>query len=178
MPSLRVLTVCTGNVCRSPAAAVMLRRALHLAGLEDRVEVASAGTSWESEGHGMDPRIELALSRAGFEPPFPHVARAVHQSEIGQWDLVLAMTQQHAETIRRQVDQLPEGEARPTVALWRQFDPVVPVTAREEEMPVPDPWYSGQKAFDRCVLTMERSLPSLVLHLRRMLRDDRPEQGD
>ena len=51
MEPLRLLTVCTGNVCRSPAAAVMLRTAIEKEeGLLGRIEVGSAGTSWEAEG--------------------------------------------------------------------------------------------------------------------------------
>ncbi|UYG17239.1 protein tyrosine phosphatase [Brachybacterium huguangmaarense] len=177
MSDFRVLTVCTGNVCRSPAAAVMLRRGLRIAGLADRVEVQSGGTSWESEGSPMDDRTILALERAGYEKPFEHCARIIHQSEMSQWDLVLAMTAEHAETMRRKVDQIPEGTRRPEVFLWREFDPVAPTTAREEELAVKDPWYSGQKAFDRMVLHMERSVPSLVLYIRGRLREAAARSG-
>jgi protein-tyrosine phosphatase len=169
VPDFRVLTVCTGNMCRSPAAAVILRQGLLQAGLADRIEVGSAGTSWDSEGMPMDERIVKALVRAGFEEPFEHTARTVHQSELVDWDLVLAMTAEHAATMRRKIDPIPEGEPRPDVLLWRQFDPVVPANAREEEMAVRDPWYSGQKAFDRTVLAMIRSMPSLVVYLRQQL---------
>lgn len=169
VPDIRVLTVCTGNMCRSPAAAVILRQGLIQAGLSERVEVGSAGTSWASEGMPMDDRTVTALVRAGYEEPFEHTARTVHQSELVEWDLVLAMTAEHAETMRRKVDQIPEGEPRPDVLLWRQFDPVVPATAREDEMAVRDPWYSGQKAFDRTVLAMIRSMPSLLVYLKQEL---------
>ena len=37
--------VCLGNICRSPTAEAMLRRKVHEAGLDDRVEVDSAGTA-------------------------------------------------------------------------------------------------------------------------------------
>jgi protein-tyrosine phosphatase len=150
----RVLTVCTGNVCRSPAAAVLLRQGLVDCGLGDRVEVGST---------------VLALVRAGYEEPFEHDARCVHQSELVHWDLVLAMTSLHAATIRRKIDQIPEGEPRPDVHLWREFDPKVPANAREEDMEVPDPWYEGQKSFDRTVLGMTRAVPSLVMFVKSRL---------
>lgn len=171
VPVLRILTVCTGNVCRSPAAAVMLRRSLALVGVGDQVEVQSAGTSWESDGNPMDERTAVALEHAGYQRPFEHNARVVHQSEMSRWDLVLPMTREHAEAMRRKVDQIPEGEPHPEVYLWRQFDPAAPANAREEDLGVADPWYEGQKAFDRTILHMERSLPSLVLYVRTMLRD-------
>lgn len=171
MSRLRVLTVCTGNVCRSPAAAVLLLRGVDKAGLTDRIEIGSAGTSWASAGEPMDERIVTSLERAGYTKPFDHIARTAHQSEMANWDLVLPMTLEHAGVVRRQVEQLPADGPRPQVALWRQFDPAAAVDAREEDLGVADPWYSGQRAFDRTVLLMERSVPSLVMYLRGMLAD-------
>lgn len=170
MPDFRVLTVCTGNVCRSPAAAIMLRRGLELVGLDGRVEVQSGGTSWASEGDPLDERTALALERAGYPAPFEHTARVIHQSEMSRWDLVLAMTLEHAETMRRKIAQLPEGEPRPAVHLWGEFDPAASANADPAELAVKDPWYSGQKAFDRTVLRMERAVPSLVMHIGARLR--------
>lgn len=171
MADYRILTVCTGNVCRSPAAAVMLRRGLVYAGLADRVEVASAGTSWESAGQPMDERTALALERAGYERPFEHEARVLHQSEMPRWQLVLPMTVPHAEAMRRKADQIPPGEPVPEILLWGAFDPAAPANAREEEMEIPDPWYHGQKAFDRTILRMERAVPDLVLYVGARLRE-------
>lgn len=167
--ALRVLTVCTGNVCRSPAAAVMLREAVTEAGLADRIEVGSAGTSWEAEGMPMDDRTVLALERAGYSQPFDHTARAVHLSELKLWDIVLPMTPEHAASLQRTVDQIPEGEKRPEIALWGQFDPRIPANAPMHEVTVPDPWYEGQKAFDRTITGMQRALPSLLCFLRARL---------
>ncbi|MGY5764138.1 arsenate reductase/protein-tyrosine-phosphatase family protein [Brachybacterium sp. DNPG3] len=177
MESYRVLTVCTGNVCRSPAAAVMLREGVRLDGLEDRVEVGSAGTSWEAEGQPMDDRTVLSLERAGYRPPFIHTASTIHLTELLTWDLVLPMTAEHAASLRRMVDHAPPGSPVPEVVLWRQFDPTAPVTATEAELGVKDPWYSGQKCFDRTVLSMQAAIPSLLLHLRSRLRE-RDEAAD
>ena len=161
--------MCTSNVCRSPAGAVMLQRGVDFAGLAEQVEVGSAGTEWGSEGQPIDPRILLALERADYDEPAAHAARIVHQSELTHWDLVLAMTAAHAETMQRKVDALPAGAPRPQVLLWRQFDPVAPANADPEELAVEDPWYKGQRAFDRTVLVMQRCVPSIVLHLRMQL---------
>lgn len=170
MSPIRVLTVCTGNVCRSPAAAVMLREAVHAEGLGDVIEVGSAGTSWEAEGMPMDPRTELSLERAGYERPFEHTARTIHVSELAGWDLALPMTAEQAQALRRMVSQIPEGERRPEVILWRQFDPRSPVDALEVDLGVPDPWYEGQKAFDRTIVSMRKAVPAIILHLRRLHR--------
>lgn len=174
MAPFRVLTVCTGNVCRSPAAAVMLREAVRIQGMDAQVEVGSAGTSWEAEGHPMDERTELALERAGYSRPFTHTASTIHVTELLRWDLVLPMTVEHAQSLRRMAEQASERgecEAVPEIVLWRQFDPTAPVSATEAELGVKDPWYQGQKAFDRTILAMQRALPSILLHVRGRVRE-------
>ncbi|WP_193104979.1 protein tyrosine phosphatase [Brachybacterium sp. FME24] len=169
MSSLRVLTVCTGNVCRSPAAAVMLREAIREAGLADRVEVGSAGTSWEAEGMPMDERTELSLERSGYARPFEHTARTIHLTELLAWDLVLPMTVEHAQLLRRMAEQTPDGKSAPEIALWRRFDPEVSKDAPETEIAVRDPWYEGQAAFDRTIVEMLRSVPTLITHVQHTL---------
>ena len=58
-PALRIMTVCTGNICRSPIAEVVLRDRLEAAGLADRVVVDSTGVSSEEHGNPMDRRAHV-----------------------------------------------------------------------------------------------------------------------
>lgn len=166
----RVLTVCTANVCRSPAAAVMLKTALADAGLEEFVEVASAGTTYESEGFPMDDRTVLALERAGYKVE-DHVARTVHVNELATWDLVLTMTANHRDTMKRKIDAIPDDADTPSLHMWGEFDPKKPANATYEELDVHDPWYDKQKVFDRTIVDMERAIPSLMMYLRARLRE-------
>lgn len=175
MPHLRVLTLCTGNVCRSPAAAVMLREALRGTDLEERVEVGSAGTTWEAEGEPMDDRTMLALERAGYTQPFEHTARTIHLTELLRWDLVLPMSIQHSELLQRMSRQAPEGSEVPEVSLWRRFEPGVPPGM---ELAVDDPWYDEQEAFDELILSMQKSVPPILEHLREMLAERASALGE
>lgn len=163
--------MCTGNVCRSPAAAVMLREAIRAADLDEQVEVGSAGASWEAEGEPMDDRTMLALEKAGYSHPFEHVARTIHLTELLRWQLVLPMTVEHAQLLRRMADQAPEGSSVPQVALWRRFEPGIAPDAPETELAVVDPWYEGQGAFDRLIRSMQESVPSIIAHVREMLHE-------
>ncbi|ATG52826.1 protein tyrosine phosphatase [Brachybacterium vulturis] len=171
MEPLRLLTVCTGNVCRSPAAAVMLRVAVEEAGLTESIEVGSAGTSWEAEGMPMDDRTELALEHAGYARPFEHVARTIHLTELLAWDLVLPMSADHAQRMRRTAEQAPPGASVPEIRMWRRFEPGIPPEALPTEISVEDPWYEGQGAFDRTILQMRLSVPGIIARAQEMLAE-------
>lgn len=80
----RILVVCAGNICRSPAAAQILAAAL-----EDDVAVSSAGLD-ALVGYGLDPDMATAMRRAGIDPR-PHRARRVNPWLLEVADLVLTM---------------------------------------------------------------------------------------
>jgi protein arginine phosphatase len=91
---VRVLFVCTGNICRSPMAAAIARRFLDERGRGD-VEVASAGTAaWDgapaSEGaYLVSLEHDLDLSA--------HRARQLTSDLVADADLVLGMSAHHVE---------------------------------------------------------------------------------
>ena len=111
MPGFAILTVCSGNICRSPLAEQLLR-----AGLSDWTDltVFSAG-SVAMEGDRMpDEAAALALRYGG--DPSAHAARQLVEAHIRQADLVLGMSREH----RRAVVQLLPSASRYTFTL-REF---------------------------------------------------------
>ena len=70
----RVALVCLGNICRSPMAHVVLESALEEAGLDDAVEVVSAGTADYHVGGPMDRRAAATLTAPLIIPSPPKVA--------------------------------------------------------------------------------------------------------
>ncbi len=100
----RILVVCTGNICRSPLAAVLLRRTLKERGITD-IDVVSAGTgAWDgapaSEGAYL-VGIEQGLDLSG------HRAQLVTRELVEGADVILTMARHH----RARVDELG-GEGR------------------------------------------------------------------
>lgn len=111
-----VLTVCTGNICRSPLAELILAESL--SGIPD-VRVESAGTG-ALVGHGMpDPALRLARED-GFAGE-SHRARQISEKLIGDAGLVLALSREH----RRAVVSLVPSAVRRTFTL-RELANIVP----------------------------------------------------
>ncbi|KQY42810.1 protein-tyrosine-phosphatase [Cellulomonas sp. Root137] len=102
---LRVLVVCTGNICRSPAAERLLAAGLGAAyrgrdaagGLAPAIEVGSAGTG-AMVGHPMTDEIAALVAAQGVDPR-NFEARQLVAGMVQQADLVLALTRRHRSAI-------------------------------------------------------------------------------
>ena len=112
MTDFSILTVCTGNICRSPLAEQLLRT-----GLIDwqEVTVSSAGTG-ALVGEPMTDQAQALSRRYGGDKPENHVARALALEQLREAGLVLALSLEHRRAI---VEMLPRG-ARHTFTL-REF---------------------------------------------------------
>lgn len=162
----RVMTVCTGNICRSPMAEVVLRARFAAAGLgPEHVVVDSSGVSDEERGNPVDRRARAALAARGYATGEGHRARRVTSADLDARDLVLAMTASHARALRRLAAD-PEVAGR--VVLYRSFDPAaprVPAGGDEHLLDVEDPWYGGQRDFEECLTQLEAAADAIVAHV-------------
>ncbi|MDF2916465.1 MAG: protein tyrosine phosphatase [Microbacterium sp.] len=102
---IEIATICTGNICRSPLAALMLQTRLAGRG----VRVTSAGTRGLAD-HGMTPEAQrLALARGiSASDAEAHRARFLTEQHLVSADLVLAMAREH----RRAVAELVPARTR------------------------------------------------------------------
>jgi len=163
--SYRIIVVCTGNICRSPMGEFILRELFEEAGLGDRVEVDSAGTtSWEA-GNPADRRTLEVLRRNGHDDfgGVDHVARQFERSWIDGRDLILAADSGHLDDLRRMART---EEQRSRIRLFREFDPQA-VAAGDLDMD--DPWYGDGAAFDRTYAEVTAAAAGVVEHVRQEL---------
>ena len=164
------MTVCTGNICRSPMAEVVLRDRLEKAGLADVVEVTSTGISDEEHGNPIDHRAQGVLRAHGYPVP-RRAARQVGPTDLTANDLVLAMTSMHARALRR-LAKTPDVVER--VVMYRSFDPAAPRVEpgdSEHVLDIDDPWYGDVESFEVCLEQVEAAADAIVEHVRAAVRD-------
>ena len=148
--------VCSGNICRSPSAHVVLAARAFAAGL-DEVRVTSSGIGDWHAGQPMDPRSAAVLTTAGYDAS-RHRARQVDAARLTAYDLVLAMDRTHL------ADLLALGADPARTTLFGSFDPVDPGSE------VPDPYYGGPDGFEEVLTMVERTSDALVGSLGERLR--------
>lgn len=165
-----VETVCLGNICRSPTAAVVLRDRLRAAGLDDRVEVVSSGTGGWHVGQEMDARAAATLRAAGYDEAdvAAHRGRQLGTGPEGEQgaDLVLAMDADNLAGVRattRATSSTSSTGEPDRVAMFRDFDPADPGAD------VPDPYYGGDDGFEEVLAMVERTADQLVASLQSAL---------
>ncbi|WP_418057648.1 low molecular weight protein-tyrosine-phosphatase [Pimelobacter simplex] len=145
----RIALVCLGNICRSPMADVVLSARVADAGLDDIVEVVSAGTGGWHAGEPMDHRAAALLTAEGYDAS-RHRAQQVLPAWLAEHDLLLAMDDDNLAGLQAL------GPADPTrVRLFRDFDP-------EGTGEVPDPYYGGDAGFRAVLAMVERTADALT----------------
>jgi protein-tyrosine phosphatase len=144
----RILFVCLGNICRSPTAEGVMRALVREAGLEEAIELDSAGTGAWHVGSPPDERATQTAHARGIV--LEGTARKVAPRDFQDFDLVLAMDSSNLYDLQ----ELAEGEhERAKVRLLCELDPA---SAGLEDLDVPDPYYGGAGGFEQ-VLDLVRA---------------------
>ncbi|WP_104174775.1 low molecular weight protein-tyrosine-phosphatase [Arthrobacter sp. Y81] len=158
----RIIAVCTGNICRSPMAELMLAEAFAAAGLAGDVVVDSAGTTAYEAGRPIDPRAARKLA-AHKLPSNGHIAREWRPEWFRDRHLILALDVDHYGWLRATA---PDSEALARIRMLRSFDRAV--AGRDLlDQGIEDPWYGGHADFDVTWDLIKAAVPGIVEHVRR-----------
>ena len=134
----RVLFVCLGNICRSPAAEGIMRSIVEEQGNPDEWIIDSAGTGNYHVGDLPDHRMRIHARRRGLD--LTHRCRQVRTADFDDFDLIIGMDASNIANLRR-IAPSPEAEAK-IHAMAEYFSP----SARYDY--VPDPDYEGAEGFE------------------------------
>lgn len=146
--------VCLGNICRSPTAHGVLQKMIENKGLQDSLQVDSAGTSTYHIGDHPDPRSVAAAERRGYRL-HEQIARQVRISDFHEFDYVLAMD---TDNLRHLQGSAPAGSRAKLQLLLDYSD------ASADS--VPDPYFGGgEKGFELVLDLVEDACERLFLQL-------------
>ncbi|MAH64955.1 MAG: phosphotyrosine protein phosphatase [Phycisphaerae bacterium] len=145
---IRVLFICMGNICRSPAAEAVFLRLIADRGIAATFHVDSAGTGGWHAGEPADHRSRGEGARRGYD--LSTAARQVHDGDWEAFDLLVCMDRDNASLL------LDRGAPEKKVRLLLDWHPD-PAHAE-----VPDPYYGGEDGFVHMYDLIEAACGRLV----------------
>ena len=152
----RLLFVCLGNICRSPAAEAVFLNLIRLKGLEDKYQIDSAGTGGWHVGGQADSRMRAAAKKRGVL--IESRARQINLKDFKNFDLILTMDHDNLEVVNslaREVGAKPKARVKEMLSYARK------TTLLE----VPDPYYGGETGFENVLDLLEDACEGLLEEL-------------
>jgi protein-tyrosine phosphatase len=151
----RVCFVCTGNICRSPMAEVLLEHEAAARGLSGRLTVDSAGIAAEV-GFDIDRRARQALERSGFVP-HRHLARQFEPGWLNERDLVIAMDSGHLRWLERRA---PARGQNAVIRLLLSY--LEPGERPRGSIEISDPYFGDDRDFASCLELIRAGCAALL----------------
>ncbi len=155
---MQILFVCLGNICRSPTAEGVMRKLVAEAGLQEEIELDSAGTGAWHVGEPPDARATAAARARGIA--LDGAARQVRAADFERFGLILAMDGSNLHALRQLA---PDEAAREKVRLLREFDPA---STDLHDLDVPDPYYDSQRGFEIVLDQVQGACAGLLEYVR------------
>ena len=149
--AVKVLFVCMGNICRSPMAEGMFRKAVRDAGLEGQIEADSAGTHAYHVGSPPDPRAQAAIRQRGVDIGGLR-GRKVEDVDFERFDYILAMDGDNMDRLMQRAPARHQDKVRRLLSFSRKYP----------NLDVVDPYYGGPQGFEENLDMIEDAVQGLI----------------
>src|ERR1700694_1212635 len=97
---MKVLFVCLGNICRSPAAEGIFRKMVADQNLKDKIHIDSAGTGGWHEGDGRDSRMIAHAMKRGYDLRDLEARQIRAPEDLREFDYILTMDNSNLKNVR------------------------------------------------------------------------------
>ena len=151
----RVLFVCLGNICRSPAAEELFRQVVARRGNPDEWTIDSAGTGGWHVGQLPDNRMRVHARRRGYE--LTHHCRQIKPYDFDRFDLIVGMDSGNLSDLH---EIAPTTEAEGKIVPMADF-----ITMATRYDHIPDPYYEGADGFELVLDLLEDACENLYTRL-------------
>lgn len=153
----KILFVCLGNICRSPAAQGIMQALVDERGLSDKFLLDSAGTYAGHAGELPDKRMRVHAARRGYQ--LTHHSRPVTTTDFFDFDIIVAMDDSNYENLR---GMAPSPEAEQKIVKMIDYCRLHPYYYS-----VPDPYYEGVQGFELVLDLLEDACAGLLDRLKK-----------
>jgi protein-tyrosine phosphatase len=155
---IKILFVCMGNICRSPAAEGVMKVFIDQNGMKNKFFIDSAGTIDYHEGELPDPRMIEAASERGYN--LDHKARQIRKTDLENFDYIITMD----DGIHKSVLRL-DPQKKYHHKIFRMTDFLTALKSDE----IPDPYYGNKKDFEYTLDLIEDASKGLLNYLQKDL---------
>lgn len=152
MNKKRILFVCLGNICRSPAAEAVMNKLIEVKNMQNLIQVNSAGTIDYHVGEPADPRMIVHAEKRGYE--LKSIARQFDSNmDFDNFDYIVTMDNEITEDIKAlDFYEMYQDKIHTMVSFSTKFDIAE----------VPDPYYGGKEGFELVLDILEDSASGLL----------------
>jgi len=149
----KILFVCLGNICRSPAAEGIFNQKIKERDLENFFVVDSAGTgSWHA-GNLPDQRMRTTALLRGIE--LTSRARQIEENDLYEFDHILVMDKDNLNAVKSLIkDDMHTMNSK--------INLILSYSKKSQLDEVPDPYYGGQNGFEKVLDLLNDAIEELI----------------
>ena len=155
---IRILFLCMGNICRSPAAHCVFQEMVNKANLADKFYIDSAGTIGYHQGHEPDGRMQDALRKRKI--PIIGQSRKINKTDLEEFDLILAMDNSN----------LVDAQSLDAGGIWsKKIKCFAEYCSDINIKEIPDPYYGYDNGFEIVLDLIEDGCQQLLIDCQKEL---------